>query len=278
MAYTSFIAARKFTRIICAISLTFMMFFSITTYASESVKGKRYEIPEGGFVNNFTTEELDTYLNKLEKAVKNDDFDEIAQLVSYPLTFNMTIKDKSELKQMYPQIFNDVVKKAAIEGKIAELNSSLVILEAGNTEVDSGMIRFDPRDGISSIEEGLSPVKNPTKKINGKRYKIPKGGFSDTSITTKILDTYLNKLEKAVKNDDFDEIAQLVSYPLTFNMTIKDKSELKQMYPIIFNDVVKKAAIEEEVSEVGYRGLMIGDGTIWFDPKNGIFSINDPGK
>jgi hypothetical protein len=142
---------KNFTYIIYTISLLSIVFFAITTHALEDVKDKRYEIPEGGFINNFTAEELDTYLNKLEKAVKNDAADEIAQLVSYPLLFNSTqnhikIKDKSEFKQMYPKIFNDTVKKAAIEGKVSEVGYRGFMF-------GDGMIWFDPKNGIFTIND-----------------------------------------------------------------------------------------------------------------------------
>ena len=128
----------------------------------------------------------------------------------------------------------------------------------------------------------LSSTTHAAEDIKGKRYEIPESGFYN-GYTPKDIDIYLNKLEKAVKNDDVEAVSQLISYPLTFNsiqnsIKIKDKSAFIKIYPRIFNDTVKKAAIEGEVSEAGYRGLMVDNGTIWFDPKNGIFAINEQTK
>lgn len=111
---------------------------------------------------------------------------------------------------------------------------------------------------------------------NTKKYTFYDG------VNCEILDNFLDKLEKAIKNDDFDEISDLMSYPFNWNhdkktTLIKNKAQFKKFYKEIFTDKVKKIAIESEVAEVGYRGFMIGrHGVIWFKPNLGIIAINQP--
>lgn len=106
--------------------------------------------------------------------------------------------------------------------------------------------------------------------------------FYDTETTCEILDTFLAKLEIALKKDDPDQVAELLCYPCRWNISnhqtiqIKNKAQFKRLYRKIFTDKVKRDAIEAEVSEVGYRGFMIKHGTIWFLPKHGIYVINRP--
>ena len=46
-------------------------------------------------------------------------------------------------------------------------------------------------------------------------------------------------------------------------MKIKDQAEFTKLYPLIFTDVVKKAAIEGPVEQHGDKGFEMSNGMIW---------------
>ena len=146
---------------------------------------------------------------------------------------------------------------------------------------------------IAFIAFFASIVSNVLADQNCKRYnrdnsiykeiiEDPNYIFFDGKTTCKMLDAFLDKLATGLKNDDTNQIAELIHYPCNWNTTnrkrivIKNKAQFQKLYKKIFTDKVKKIAIEAQISEVGYRGFMIDRGIIWFFPSTGIMCINQP--
>ncbi|WP_042169524.1 hypothetical protein [Paenibacillus gorillae] len=95
---------------------------------------------------------------------------------------------------------------------------------------------------------------------------------------------YFSKLQKEVKANKKEAVADLVSYPLRVNsggksIEIKNKKQFVAKYNQIFTDKVKKKLLAQKEDElfVNWKGVMVGDGEVWigqFGKKIGVFAIN----
>ena len=136
--------------------------------------------------------------------------------------------------------------------------------------------------------------------------------FADGKTTCKTFNTFLKKLETALKNDDADQVAELIDYSRPFswyskqqvkkhpikknkkhrydvkivngktqyfvkkNIDIKNRNEFKRYYKKIFTPKIKEMAMTAPAVSMGYQGFMIDRGSIWFDPRpgKGLITIN----
>jgi hypothetical protein len=90
----------------------------------------------------------------------------------------------------------------------------------------------------------------------------------------------IQKLINTFKTKDKTKIAELISYPLRREYPLKDvknKDDFIKRFDDIFDkdflDKVAKSKINEW-SEVGWRGVMFEDGTLWIDNDGKIMTIN----
>lgn len=113
--------------------------------------------------------------------------------------------------------------------------------------------------------------------------------FSVTSVSgqelkkeyQKFIQTFIDN----VKGDKKEAIANMVSYPLkreTPIPSIKNKMEFIKRYSEIFDAALKKEITsskpDKDWSEVGWRGIMLNNGTIWIDTDGKLTSINYQSK
>ncbi|MDW8849492.1 hypothetical protein SD960_05255 [Flavobacterium sp. MMLR14_040] len=84
-----------------------------------------------------------------------------------------------------------------------------------------------------------------------------------------------------VKINNKDGVAGFISFPLGRDYPIpnvKNKAEFVKRYDQIFDPTVKNEIIksdpEKDWSEVGWRGIMLNQGTLWIDTNGKIISIN----
>lgn len=83
-------------------------------------------------------------------------------------------------------------------------------------------------------------------------------------------------------NDDSKELAKLISYPLSRDYPIpdiKNQQEFILRYNEIFDDSLKSLIIDsdpatDDWSEMGWRGIMLYQGTMWIDTDGKIIAIN----
>lgn len=75
-----------------------------------------------------------------------------------------------------------------------------------------------------------------------------------------------------IKNTDIDKLDSIVSYPINRPYPIppiNNKQELKDRYSELFDDslisVITSSNIKEDWSDVGWRGIMLHNGTVWLD-------------
>jgi hypothetical protein len=88
-----------------------------------------------------------------------------------------------------------------------------------------------------------------------------------------------------VKNDKKEAVAAVIKYPLRRENPIpdiKNKAEFVKRYAEIFDAKLKaeisKSNPAKDWSEVGWRGIMLNQGTLWMDTDGKVFSINYQSK
>jgi len=93
----------------------------------------------------------------------------------------------------------------------------------------------------------------------------------------KFIITFINN----VKNDKKEAVADIISYPFKREYpipTIKNKSEFIKRYNEIFDVALKNEIVKsnpaKDWSEMGWRGIMLNQGTLWFDTDGRLISIN----
>lgn len=97
----------------------------------------------------------------------------------------------------------------------------------------------------------------------------------------KFIKTFISN----VKNDKKEALANMISYPFKREYpipTIKNKTEFIKRYNEIFDDALKseisKSNPAKDWSEMGWRGIMLNQGTIWIDTDGRLISINYQSK
>jgi hypothetical protein len=97
----------------------------------------------------------------------------------------------------------------------------------------------------------------------------------------KFIKTFINN----VKNDKKEAVANMISYPFKREYpipAIKNKTEFIKRYNEIFDVTLKNEIIKsnpaKDWSEMGWRGIMLNQGTIWIDTDGRLISINYQSK
>jgi hypothetical protein len=121
------------------------------------------------------------------------------------------------------------------------------------------------------------PVVVPTSIQLTPEEEKDDSNFADGSITTswenagindpKALKLFIKKLKQWSADNNKDSIAASISYPLLNDKTISSASVFLQKYETVFNEKVKKALNNENLSQIFRRsnGVVIGDGDIWIN-------------
>jgi hypothetical protein len=163
--------------------------------------------------------------------------------------------------------------------------------EAGkNTGIFKGtMSTVDKIEGTWSTADGKKsyPFTLSLKSIlpgaeYGKRYAVAVGSNSDEEV-----EAFASKVQSYVKNNNIEQLAELVSYPISVkidgkSVNIQNKDEFVQLYDQIFNPKYKQA-ISNAVTKylfANWQGVMFGEGmyNIWIneiDSKLMIIAINN---
>ena len=93
----------------------------------------------------------------------------------------------------------------------------------------------------------------------------------------KFIKTFISN----VKNDKKEAVASMISYPFKREYpipAIKNKADFVKRYSEIFDSTLRNEIIKsnpaKDWSEVGWRGIMLNQGTIWIDTDGRLISIN----
>lgn len=97
------------------------------------------------------------------------------------------------------------------------------------------------------------------------------GDFSAAGLQTAEVRSFLTTLQQAVRNDDREAVASLVSYPITVRIdgaptTLADPAAFTEAYPLVMTERVRSAieAAEPDTLFANWQGVRIGRGELWF--------------
>lgn len=119
-------------------------------------------------------------------------------------------------------------------------------------------------------EDQVTPSKNPdateetTPDVEGNPFEV--AGVTDPAAFLEMF----HEVNSAVASDDKEKLADHILYPLAVNgpkpLSIETKEQLIEQYDSIFTASVKEALANQKEDElfVNYKGVMVGNGAIWF--------------
>lgn len=91
----------------------------------------------------------------------------------------------------------------------------------------------------------------------------------------------INSFVQAVKSNDIIEIAEHFTFPLKREAPVKNienKQEFMNRFPEIFDDSLKNMILQSEINQnwtdMGWRGIMFKHGDIWMDYGGKIIAVN----
>lgn len=83
------------------------------------------------------------------------------------------------------------------------------------------------------------------------------------------------------KNNDMEKLAALIRYPLKRKypiLPVKNKAELLKRFDEVFDkalvDEIKNSEPDKDWGAVGWRGITLGNGTVWLDYDGTVTAIN----
>lgn len=101
--------------------------------------------------------------------------------------------------------------------------------------------------------------------------KFEKDHFTVAGLKNKEVYMFLNKIKDATKKVDKTTFCELLEYPIQINLKEKDVNirnieECISKYQYINNSKVQESVLNQNFENlfVNYKGVMIGDGEIWF--------------
>ncbi|MFN8626383.1 MAG: hypothetical protein U0587_10455 [Candidatus Binatia bacterium] len=104
--------------------------------------------------------------------------------------------------------------------------------------------------------------------------------FAVAGITDAAARSMFDALQDAVRSNDREKLAALVEYPLRVNASgthrlISDSDQFVADFSNIFTGAVRQQVLDQKFDElfVNWRGVMVGDGAIWF---SGICEADSP--
>lgn len=109
---------------------------------------------------------------------------------------------------------------------------------------------------------------------------MQQGMFAQTGGLTHTQQDDVNKLIRAAKAGNKQQIASLVTYPLkrTYPLEdVKSKDEMLMRFATIFDSVLLLRIARSKTEDwraMGWRGLMLDNGVLWMDDAGKIIAIN----
>lgn len=97
--------------------------------------------------------------------------------------------------------------------------------------------------------------------------------FSADGTTSDQVASFLESLQSALETSDYEALADLVSFPLRFNLpegrtTVDSRPEFMILCEALFPPDVRALILTQTIDSlfVNCRGVMIGCGQVWFRP------------
>jgi len=211
-----------------------------------------------------------TFLAKLQKAVAEDNLNEVATYMSYPLNLikdgkKTTIYTKEQFVQKYDRIMTSHVQK-----KLLAQNAEDVFVNENGIMIGEGEMWMSVIDQQLAVY-AINAIDNP--------YEV--AGIDNPA---EFVD-FLSKLQKAVKFNNKKEVANFISFPLHVNhkgktVQIKSKKQFIEKYNKIMTEQVKKKLLAQKADKVfvNWKGIMVGDGEVWITQQEDrivVYAINN---
>ncbi|ANS74685.1 hypothetical protein AWM70_08865 [Paenibacillus yonginensis] len=245
---------------------------SITTTATKSVTKSA---TKAGGINPYEVAGIKdpaaftAYFAKLQKAVKDNKPEQVAELISYPMNLNKNNKtfliySKKDFVNKYDRIFTSAVRANLLAQQVDQLFVNYQGVRVGEGDLWIG--ERSHKLGVISV----NVINNPYEAAGIQNPVVFEHNFS--------------LLQKYVKEGKKSEAAQLMVYPLKVNsngktMEIKTAKDFIAKYDKIMTAKVKKALLAQKVDKVGvnWKGISIGNGALWMGQSGeqvGVFAIN----
>ncbi len=149
-----------------------------------------------------------------------------------------------------------------------------ILLVSCNQDEKTSVEKKESGSAIDSNIIGL-PVSRPDLEDDSIFDDGSKPSSWDVAGITKVhaLKIFVKDLQYMVANENKEEIAKLIRYPL--NSTIKTNSDFLSNYDKIITPKVKEALAKANLKQLfrNYKGVMIGDGDIWIAQEEKDFKI-----
>jgi hypothetical protein len=216
------------------------------------------EVTKGGIDNPVAAV---NFCKSLQTAVQAQDKTKVAGWINaYPIQVgqknSVLVADRNDFVEKFDTIFSAGRRQALLSDTGCDLERNA----DGGGRIAHGMIYIDQRDdGAQTVIEYISPPDNYTTV------------YEDQAAFQTAANNFLIELQRAVAKEDPRAVAQLCMYPFSINgtekqMIVEDRTQLIRGYSSIFTLSVRKAILSaKSATRMGWRGFMVGDGTLWFD-------------
>ncbi|REK76423.1 hypothetical protein [Paenibacillus paeoniae] len=215
--------------------------------------------------------EFTTYFAQLQKAVKDNKPQQVADLISYPMNLNKdgkrtVIANKDEFIKNYDHIFTSRVQEQLLAQKADKVFVNWKGIMVGEGDLWIG--KLNDKLGVIAV----NIINNPYE-IAGVKHAAE-------------FEHFLTKLQNDVRKGNKAEVANSMTYPLKVNskgstVQIKSQKDFIAKYDKIMTADVKKKLLAQKVEAdqllVNWKGVMVGDGALWIGQtgeKIGVIAIN----
>ena len=150
---------------------------------------------------------------------------------------------------------------SAIEEKVAQdaAEGSIVVTGSLNAAPQKSSVAREKRERSASVAAGRTAARNTP-------------GAPDWVLKDHSYETFLTRLQAAVRANDRNAVTQLIAFPLRVNFKgraqlYRDARSVDRDYSRIFTPQVRRAILDQRFSQLFGRdqGVMIGNGEVWFD-------------
>jgi hypothetical protein len=128
-----------------------------------------------------------------------------------------------------------------------------------------------PGDSARGPSPAVETTDRPSPAVETTDAPSEPADFSAAGLETAEVSSFLATLQQAVRNDDRQALASLVSYPITVRIdgaptTLADPAAFSARYPEVMTEPVRAAieAAEPATLFANSDGVMIGRGELWF--------------
>lgn len=215
--------------------------------------------------------EFTAYFAQLQKAVKDNNPEDVAKLIAYPMNWNQdnkqaVIHNKDEFIKNYEHIFTARVRDQVLAQAADKVFVNWKGIMAGEGDLWIG--KQNNKLGVIAV----NIINNP--------YEV--AGIKSAAE----FEHFLIKLQNDIRKGNKAAVADSMTYPLTVNskgktIEIISKRDFMSKYDKIMTASVKKKVLAQKVEAdqlfVNWKGVMVGDGALWMGQTGeaiGVFAIN----